>query len=70
MRFAPEDPEGRDNAWLTCITIDPAAHNTAAIRAYEKVGFQPIGIARQAERGPDGTWHDALMMDMLQADLT
>jgi aminoglycoside 6'-N-acetyltransferase len=52
------------------ITIDPAAHNTAAVRAYEKVGFKPIGIARQAERGNDGTWHDALMMDLLQDDLT
>ena len=47
------------------LTIDPAAHNTAAIRCYSKVGFKPIGITRQSERGPDGTWHDGLLMDLL-----
>ena len=52
------------------ITIDPAVHNEAAIRAYTKVGFKPVGIMRQAERGPDGTWHDSLLMDMLAGELT
>ncbi|MFI8998661.1 GNAT family N-acetyltransferase [Streptomyces sp. NPDC053542] len=52
------------------ITIDPAADNEAAIRSYRKVGFRPVGIMRQYERGPDGTWHDALLMDLLAADLT
>lgn len=47
------------------LTIDPAAHNTAAIRCYAKVGFKPVGITRQSERGPDGTWHDGLLMDLL-----
>lgn len=28
------------------------------------------GILRQYERDNDGTWHDALMMDMLARDLT
>jgi aminoglycoside 6'-N-acetyltransferase len=51
------------------LTIDPAAANDRAIRAYAKVGFRPIGIARQYERGPDGTWHDGLLMDMLRAEL-
>ena len=32
------------------ITIDPAAENAAAIRAYEKVGFRPVGIMRGYER--------------------
>nr|MBA2504469.1 GNAT family N-acetyltransferase [Thermoleophilaceae bacterium] len=27
-------------------TIDPSAANTRAIRAYEKVGFKPVGIMR------------------------
>src|SRR5262249_1532781 len=40
------------------LTIDPAADNTAAIRAYEKVGFRPVGRMRQYERGADGSWHD------------
>ena len=52
------------------ITIDPAATNEAAIRCYSKVGFRPVGITRQSERGNDGTWHNSLLMDMLAAELT
>jgi aminoglycoside 6'-N-acetyltransferase len=51
------------------ITIDPAATNTAAIRAYEKVGFRPVGVMRSYERGPDGTWHDGLLMELLEGEL-
>jgi len=51
------------------ITIDPAAHNERAIRAYERVGFRPVGVMRLYERGPDGSWHDGLLMDLLPADL-
>jgi aminoglycoside 6'-N-acetyltransferase len=51
------------------IEIDPAAHNVAAIRAYTKVGFRPVGITRRSERGPDGTWHDSLLMDLLAEEL-
>lgn len=51
------------------LTIDPAADNTAAIRCYTKVGFRPVGIMRQYERGPDGAWHDGLLMDLLAAEL-
>ena len=47
------------------LTIDPAADNEPAIRSYAKVGFRPVGILRRSERGPDGTWHDALLMDLL-----
>jgi len=53
------------------ITIDPAAANTAAIRAYEKIGFRPVGILRRAERDADGKgWHDSLMMDLLAGEET
>jgi len=52
------------------LTIDPAADNAAAIRAYEKVGFRPVGVMRSYERGPDGTWHDGLLMEMLAHELT
>ena len=52
------------------IEIDPAADNVAAIRAYTKVGFRPVGITRRSERGPDGTWHDGLLMDLLAEELT
>ncbi len=51
------------------LTIDPAAANTRAIRAYERVGFRPVGVMRQYERGRDGTWHDGLLMDLLAGEL-
>jgi dethiobiotin synthetase len=47
------------------VTIDPAAANTRAIRAYERVGFRAVGVLRAYERGPDGRWHDGLLMDLL-----
>lgn len=62
-------------AWLIDVrghhrlTIDPAADNEWAIRAYTKIGYRPIGIARCYERGPDGVWHDNLLMDMLAEEL-
>ncbi len=51
------------------IEIDPAADNAAAIRSYTKVGFRPVGITRRSERGADGIWHDALLMDLLAEEL-
>jgi len=51
------------------LTIDPAAENLRAIHAYERVGFQPVGIMRQYQRGRDGTWHDGLLMDLLVGEL-
>ncbi len=51
------------------LTIDPAAANVRAIRAYQRVGFRPVGVMREYERGPDGTWHDGLLMDLLAAEL-
>jgi aminoglycoside 6'-N-acetyltransferase len=52
------------------LTIDPAADNIAAIRAYEKVGFRRVGVMRSYEQGPDGTWHDGLLMELLANELT
>lgn len=51
------------------LTIDPAADNAPAIRAYEKVGFRPVGIMRSYEQGPDGTFHDGLLMELLADEL-
>lgn len=51
------------------VTIDPAASNEPAIRAYRRVGFRPVGLMRAYERGRDGTWHDGLLMDLLAEDL-
>jgi RimJ/RimL family protein N-acetyltransferase len=63
------------------LTIDPAADNVAAIRAYERVGFRRVGIMRNYERGPDGcsghgTQHghpgeqmiDSVLSDRTEAD--
>jgi aminoglycoside 6'-N-acetyltransferase len=52
------------------LTIDPAADNAAAIRAYEKVGFRSVGVMRSYELGPDGTFHDGLLMELLADELT
>ena len=51
------------------ITIDPAASNERAIRAYRSVGFRPVGVMRRYERGPDGSWHDGLLLDLVPEDL-
>jgi aminoglycoside 6'-N-acetyltransferase len=60
--------EGRGHHRLT---IDPAADNTAAIRAYEKAGFRRVGVMRRYERDPDedGEWHDGVLMDLLADEL-
>ena len=58
-----------DDRGLHRLTIDPALDNTAAIRAYEKVGFRLVGIMRAYQRMPDGVWVDALLMDLLADEL-
>ncbi len=50
------------------IVIDPAADNQRAIRAYAGLGFRQVGLLRQYERGPDGTFHDCLLMELLATD--
>jgi aminoglycoside 6'-N-acetyltransferase len=50
------------------LVIDPAAANERAIRCYQSVGFRPVGIMRQYERGPDGVFHDGLLMDLVASD--
>lgn len=50
-------------------TIDPAVTNQMAIRCYQAAGFRPVGILRSCERAPDGTWRDALLMDLLSWEL-
>jgi diamine N-acetyltransferase len=42
------------------------AWNAAAIRAYEKAGFRPVGVMRAYERDADGRgWHDGLLMELV-----
>ena len=51
------------------LTIDPAADNHAAISAYQKVGFRPVGVMRQYQRMSDGRWLDGLLMELLAGEL-
>jgi len=51
------------------VTPDPVAAIERAIRAYASVGFRPVGVMRQYERGPDGRFHDGLLMDLLRGEL-
>ena len=53
----------------TMESFNALSTNAAAIASYAKVGFRPVGVMRQYERGPDGTWHDGLLMDLLEPDL-
>ncbi|MGA9524231.1 MAG: GNAT family protein [Myxococcaceae bacterium] len=50
------------------IVIDPAAANERAQRTYAKLGFRVVGVMREYERGPDGTWHDGVLMELLARD--
>ncbi len=51
------------------ITIDPAVSNAAAIKAYGKVGFRPVGVMRCSERDVGGEgWHDSLLMELLAGE--
>lgn len=51
------------------ITIDPALANEKAVRCYEAVGFRRVGVLRRYWRGPDGAWHDGLLLDLLAEEL-
>lgn len=62
-------------AWLVDVrghhrlTVDPAAANARAIHVYEKLGFRAVGVLRAYERVEDGSWRDALLMELLAAEL-
>ena len=50
------------------ITLDPAVENAAAIRSYEKAGFQPVGTLRRSyRRHESGEWGDELLMELVAA---
>jgi aminoglycoside 6'-N-acetyltransferase len=51
------------------VVIDPATANHAAIKAYTKAGFRPVGTLREYERDTGGEgWHDGLLMELLASD--
>jgi aminoglycoside 6'-N-acetyltransferase len=50
------------------LTVDPAAVNARAIHVYGRLGFRPVGVLRQYERVADGSWRDALLLELLADD--
>ncbi len=58
--------EGRGHHRLT---IDPALENERAVRCYESVGFRRVGVLRKYWLGPDGSWRDGLLLDLLAEEL-
>ena len=51
------------------VVIDPAADNVRAVRSCERAGFRRVGIMRRYERSIDGSWHDGVLMDLIEDDL-
>jgi aminoglycoside 6'-N-acetyltransferase len=51
------------------LTIDPDAENERAVRCYEQAGFRRVGVLRRYWRGPDGTWRDGVLLDLLADEL-
>jgi len=49
-------------------SVDPAAANLRAIRAYEQLGFRCIGVMRQRGPAPGGGWRDCMLMDLLASE--
>jgi aminoglycoside 6'-N-acetyltransferase len=49
-------------------TLDPNVANERAIRAYEGLGFERIGVMRAYERNPAGGWNDALLLELIVAE--
>jgi len=46
-------------------TVDPSTANERAIRCYESLGFEAVGVMRDYERDPQGGWNDALLMELI-----
>ena len=59
---------GFDRMRLHRITLWVALANEAAIRVYEKVGFEREGVARESFR-EGGRWHDMVLMGLLDGEL-
>jgi|SRR5690242_2767121 aminoglycoside 6'-N-acetyltransferase len=46
-------------------TLDPNVANERAIRAYEGLGFERVGVMRAYERNRAGGWNDALLLELI-----
>jgi aminoglycoside 6'-N-acetyltransferase len=49
-------------------TLDPNVENERAIRSYEGLGFERVGVMRAYERNPQGGWNDALLLELIVAE--
>ena len=49
-------------------TLDPNVSNLPAIRSYERLGFERVGVLREYQLRPDGTHEDGLLMDLVLSD--
>lgn len=49
-------------------TLDPNVYNAPAIRSYERLGFQRVGVLREYQLRPNGTHEDGLLMDLVLSD--
>jgi aminoglycoside 6'-N-acetyltransferase len=45
------------------LILSVSVDNARAIRAYEKVGFRPVGVTQASWRDLDGKWRDELLME-------
>lgn len=53
---------------ITRVTLDPNIHNDGAIRSYERLGFERIGVLRDYQVRAGGTLEDALFLDLTRSD--
>lgn len=53
---------------VTRVTLDPNIKNDGAIRSYERLGFQRIGVLRDYQVRPGGHLEDALFLDLTRRD--
>lgn len=53
---------------ITRVTLDPNVNNDGAIRSYERLGFQRIGVLRDYQVRPGGHLEDALFLDLTRSD--
>ena len=53
---------------ITRVTLDPNINNEGAIRSYERLGFQRIGVLRDYQVRPEGHLEAALFMDLTRSD--
>lgn len=52
------------------LVANPAVDNERAVKTFSRVGFRAVGVMRRYERDRAGEWHDCLLMDLLEPDLS